>query len=83
MHNKDEGFRELVLSYKTIFFNTYTILVLNLGDNDSSILFRHESFQLWESSINGFLIKKNFDYVTTNRFGINVTHLGTKDKRII
>ena len=44
--------RELIISYKSIFINTYTIAVLDLWeDSDKALLFRHESFQLWESEV--------------------------------
>ena len=49
--------RELIISYKSIFINTYTIAVLDLWeDSDKALLFRHESFQLWESEIQGLLL---------------------------
>ena len=46
-------------------------------------LFRHESFQLWESQISGFYLSKNKDFVTINREGINVLTLSANEKRPI
>ena len=37
--------RELVVSYKTIFINTFTIIVLDITtEEEKTLLFRHESF---------------------------------------
>jgi len=46
-------------------------------------LFRHESFQLWESQITGFYLSKNKDFVTINREGINVITLNANDRRAV
>ena len=46
-------------------------------------MFRHESFQLWESHVSSALISKNNDFVTLNKDGINVFALGSRDKRPI
>ena len=44
--------RELIISFKTIFINTYTIFVLDITtEENKTLLYRHESFQLWESEI--------------------------------
>jgi len=54
---RSEYSRELVISYKSIYINTYTIAVLDIVvDTDKALLFRHESFQLWESEIQGLLL---------------------------
>ena len=50
---------------------------------EKSIIFRHESFQLWESEIIGFLTNRNLDFVTLNRDGISIIALGQVDKRVI
>ena len=37
--------RELVISFKTIYINTYNIYVLDISSDDSkTLLYRHESF---------------------------------------
>lgn len=42
--------RELILSFKTIYINTFTIMCLDIDEDvKRSLIFRHESFQLWES----------------------------------
>ena len=80
----EEQYRELVVSYKTIFMNTYNVLVVDISQpNHQWLQFRHESFQLWETHVAGFLLQKNNDYVTVNRDGISVFGLGSYDKRAI
>mgnify|MGYP000727560119 CR=1 FL=1 len=44
---------------------------------------KHESFQLWESSIFGVLLQKNNYFVTFSKIGISVAGLGSADKKII
>ena len=41
--------KELVLSYKTIHSNVYTVMVVDISRKTPWPLYRHESFQLWES----------------------------------
>lgn len=71
------GLKELVISYKTIYINTYNVMVMDISvDGDQSILFRHESFQLWESESSGLLLDKNKDFITLNKNGMQVLALG-------
>lgn len=45
INNRSAMSRELVVAYKTIYINTYTIMVLDITtDADRTLLFRHESF---------------------------------------
>jgi hypothetical protein len=82
LRNKEKGIKEITISYKTIFINTYNVVVMDISkEQDKSIIFRHESFQLWESQINGFLLSEHKDFVTLNRDGINVLALGSMEKR--
>lgn len=83
VRNLEKKYKELIVSYKSIVVNTYTIMVLDISLEDPWTLFRHEAFQLWESKISGFFLNKNKDFVTINRDGVNVYTLGTKDKRQI
>lgn len=74
--------RELVLSYKTIYINTFTIMVLDIDSSVSkTLIFRHESFQLWESQVWGILLDKSKDFLSVNKDGINVVALGSKPNR--
>ena len=41
--------KELILSYKTIHSNIYTVMVVDISRVTPWPLYRHESFQLWES----------------------------------
>ena len=74
--------KEIVISFKTIYLNTYNIFVMDVTrDDEKTIIFRHESFQLWESEIMGVLLSSTKDFVTINRDGINVVALAEIDKR--
>jgi len=75
--NKD-GFKELLIGYKTIYINTYNLVVMDLaGDEDKrATLFRHESFQLWESSVFGFNLSVSKDFVSLSKTGMNILALG-------
>lgn len=44
--NENQSFKELVISYKTCFINTYNVIVTDLSSKieDRATLFRHESF---------------------------------------
>lgn len=64
LRNHDNKLKELIVSYKTIFMNTYNVICMDITvDNDQLIIFRHESFQLWESECMGFLLSNNKDFV--------------------
>lgn len=57
--------KELVLSYKSIYKNTYDIIVVNLGKiknnkDENNFVFRHESFHLWEQYIKGIHLSSNY-----------------------
>ena len=83
MRHNEKNYKELIVSYKTIHINTYSVKVIDISGNDYKTLFRHESFQLWESNVEGFYLSKNKDYVSINGNGINVLSLGSHDKRIM
>lgn len=47
LRNVKQGVKELIISYKTIYINTYNIIVLDISDKEKSnnnVIFRHESF---------------------------------------
>lgn len=45
LRNYDTKLKELIISYKVIFMNTFNVICMDASvDNDSLILFRHESF---------------------------------------
>ena len=80
-------FKELLISYKTIYMNTYTLQVFDISDSDQDGLadnwtvFKHESFQLWEQKVCGIFLKNNKDFVTMNSQGIQVMTLSERDTR--
>ena len=45
-NNEKKKYRELVIGYKTIFINTYTVVCKDLSENKSlgAVLYKHESF---------------------------------------
>jgi len=42
LRNEQHGYRELIVSYKTMYINTFNCMVVDL--TDKLIIFRHESF---------------------------------------
>lgn len=84
MKNQKTGFKELIISFKTVIENTYNVYIVDISDEKNPIpLFRHESFQLWESQIAAFFINKTSDYITINEEGISLISLDSFDKRYI
>ena len=63
--------------------NTFTIYVIDLSSKELLTLFKHQSFQLWESRIYGVFLPKTHEYVTLNSEGISVASLGGQQKRVI
>ena len=87
LRDRKKGYKELCISFKTIFINTFNVMILDMKQDPkyskNSIIFRHESFQLWESKCDSALLSKNNDFIIINRDGINVLALGSVDKRPI
>lgn len=82
LRNIEKGIKEIIISYKTIFINTFNVVVMDISkEAEKSIIFRHEGFQLWESQIVGILLNKYKDFVMLNRDGINILALGSLEKR--
>ena len=81
---RNRGQKELIISYKTIYINTYNVIIMDISsDVGQSTIARHESFQLWEGTITGLLLQKNSDFVTFSKNGISVLALGSIQKRPI
>ena len=58
LRNKERHYKEIVICYKTIFINIFNIMVLDIHhQSDQTMMYRHESFQLWESETKGLLIQ--------------------------
>ena len=73
------------MSYKTIFINTYNIVLTDLTelDDKSNTLFRFEPFQLWESSISGLILKESKEFLSFNKDGIKILQLGSTNKKAL
>jgi len=78
-----DGCKELLIGYKTIYINTYNLVVIDLaGDEDKrATLFRHESFQLWESAVFGMNLSVSKDFVSLSKAGMNILALGSTSKK--
>ena len=73
-HDVDGEIKEyIVISFKCIGINTYNVYVFDL--ETKLIKYWHESYQLWESPIKGFLLANN-DFMTFSKDGINLISLG-------
>ena len=72
MRNEEHGFKEIIVSFKQIYVNTYNINVFDA--RNQSIVFRHESFQLWESTVSG-LLTEFYDFVILSKQGLSVLSL--------
>ena len=73
------GYSELVMGFKSIYINVYNLFCIDISQEDAEpIIFRHESFQLWESDCFGILLKnKSSDFITLNKQGMWVTSFGS------
>lgn len=68
---------------RDVFGFQLNVIVLDMTTDNNAMLFRHESFQLWESQCSGSLLYKNHDFLIVNRDGINILSLGSVDKKRI
>lgn len=71
---------DIVVSYKRIGINTFNVFVINI--KSFLIKYWHESYQLWESPVKGFLLDTN-DFMILSKDGINMIALGEKEGRVI
>ena len=63
------------MSHKTIYINTYSVIVIDILNED--VVFRHDSFNLWETKIMSFLNDATLDYVSLSERGMGVLGLST------
>ena len=73
---------ELVLCYKAIYINKFTIMIINIDDsdiNESNVVLRHESFHIWESNIRGCFLPSN-DFLILSKNGRTLLKIGNDDK---
>ena len=84
LRNKEKGYKELIVSYKSIYINVYNIVCMDISVEDAQLLlFRHESFQLYESECTGILLEDNKDFIHLSKSGMQVLSLGSNEKRAI
>ena len=77
----DKPVKELVVSYKQIYVNLYTVFVIEI--ETGLIKFRHENYQLWESPVMGFLNTQTNDFIVLNKDGTSFLPLGRREKKNI
>jgi Zn-dependent peptidase ImmA (M78 family) len=66
---------ELVLSFKTIYKNTYNYIVIDINNPDSRrFVFNHEIFHVWEQYIKGILLETH-DFLTISKEALTVTSI--------
>mmetsp|Transcript_802 Transcript_802/g.1014 ORF Transcript_802/g.1014 Transcript_802/m.1014 type:complete len:155 (-) Transcript_802:1707-2171(-) len=83
LRNRAQGLKEIIISYKTIYINTYNVVCMDVSSsNEFSLIFRHESFQLWESKVKGFLMSTN-EFMILSKDGINLISLNKQRNRIV
>lgn len=75
-----DGEEYVVVAFKTIGINTYNVFVFSLRDR--LIKYWFEGYQLWESSIKGFLLANN-DFLMLSKDGLCVIALGNTPSRIL
>ena len=73
--------KELVVSYKQIYINLYTVFVIEI--ETGLIKFKHENYQLWESPVMGFLNTQTNDFIVLNKDGTSFLPLGLREKKNI
>ena len=82
--------QQLVVSYKSIYVNTYTVIAINVnGETEDShstssrIVFLHESLHIWESQVKGYLLTSH-DFIILTQDGIKALSLArTSSKKTI
>jgi hypothetical protein len=78
LRNYESKLKELIVSYKTIYINTYNVICMDVSiEDDQLMIFRHESFQLWESECMGLLLTENKDFIHLSKAGMHVLSLGS------
>ena len=77
--NRVQG-KELIISYKEGHSNTINLVVMDMFKH-GNMIYKHESFALWEQTIKGILVTKTKDFVTLSKNGLSIMSLGEMDKR--
>jgi len=98
LNDEKNNYKECIISYKTAYINIFNILVLEAQDpteavkkketkvegeeEDLFVIYRHESFQLWESEVQGAMLQANHNFIIVNKEGMGVVALGARQKQI-
>ena len=81
---EDNGLKELIISYKVIYMNTYNLISIDISnEHHNSLIFRYESIQLWESECMGFILKNHMDFIQLTKNGMYLCFLGSQDTKIV
>ena len=84
LRDENRYYKEIVISYKTIYMNVLSIIVLDLNHkSDQPLSCQYDTFQLWESEVTCLLLDKNNDFVIINKDGISIVALGSDEVRLV
>jgi len=61
---------EIIVSYKSIYINIYSIIVLNT--KTGIVMFKHESFNLWENKVMSFFNTETQHLISLNNQGMHL-----------
>jgi hypothetical protein len=81
--NLSNGLKELIISFKTIYMNSFSIYILDLKLPGYNTIWRHESVQLWESDCYGMMVSQTNEFMKMNKSGIFLLNVCGQDKRVI
>ena len=75
---RDRAGYDIVVSYKSIYVNTHTIIVM---DSETRLIkCVHESFCLWETRIFSFVNTESRDYISLSKDGMQATMLSESER---
>lgn len=76
--------KELMLAYKTVFVNTYSVILLDISRyTKMNMLIHFESFHLFELNICATILESSEDFVTVSSKGMDVINLSSMNKRLV
>lgn len=68
---------EIIVSYKSIYINIYSIVVLST--KTGIVMYKHESFNLWENKVMSFFNEQTQHLISLNNNGM---HLMSMQKNV-
>lgn len=72
---------ELILSFKSIYKNTYDIFVMDIDSR--TFVFKHQTFHLWERGIKGCFLFHSNQFLTITETGVFAQSLAQRNKRMV